>query len=127
MNRKQQQGGRTAPERIGYALLDSLGLLYLPQHTIGGKFIVDAFLPTHGLVIQFDGDYWHGHPVRFPVPDARQRRRISLDRSQDAYMYACGYHVLRFWEIDLKKNLDAVRAALLPFATPPEHSPSARA
>jgi very-short-patch-repair endonuclease len=117
MNTMQQEGRQTEPERIGYALLGELRIDHLPQHTIGGKFCVDAFCPALALVVQFDGDYWHGHPDKFPSPDARQQRRMKLDRSQDAYMAVCGYQVLRLWEHDLKHNLDSVRQRLRPFAT----------
>lgn len=104
MNADQQRGKQTSIERIGYALLDAIGVAYRPQHLVGGKFCVDAFVSEAALVIQFDGDYWHGHPERFPAPDARQRRRIKLDQSQDAYMAACGYRVLRLWEAQLRRD-----------------------
>lgn len=125
MNLKQQQGKRTIPEVIGYALLDELGIPYLPQHLIASKFCVDAFSPSLRLVIQFDGDCWHGHPARFPKPDKRQQRRMKLDRSQDAYMKKCGYHVIRLWETDLKKDPESVKERLLPFATQLTPTPSA--
>lgn len=112
MTAMQQLGRQTEPERIGYTLLDSLPIDYTPQHVIGGKFCVDAFIPDPGVVVQFDGDYWHGHPERFPYPDARQQRRMKLDSSQDAYMKACGYSVIRIWETDLKHNLESVSARL---------------
>jgi very-short-patch-repair endonuclease len=103
-------------ERAGYAMLDALNIEYEQQHPIGGKFCVDAFVPSVGLVIQFDGDYWHGNPDVFPEPDARQRHRMKLDISQDAYMAACGYRVLRLWETHIRKSPeqveDLVRAAL---------------
>jgi very-short-patch-repair endonuclease len=124
MNLEQQKGRQTAPEKIGYALLDALGANYLPQHLIAGKFCVDAFIPSRGVVVQFDGDYWHGNPARFPTLDARQQRRVRLDRSQDAYMAKCGYHVVRLWESDLLKNLAAVRKKLRPFVTPPVPRPA---
>jgi very-short-patch-repair endonuclease len=78
-------------------------------------FCVDAFVPGKGVVIQFDGDYWHANPVLFPNPDARQRRRIPLDKSQDAYMRACGYKVLRLWEGDIRNQRELVIGALLMF------------
>lgn len=112
LNAIQQKGKPTKPEIVGYGILDALGVDYLPQHVIGGKFCVDAFVPDPGTVIQFDGDYWHGHPQRFPEPDARQARRMKLDQSQDAYMAACGFSVIRIWECDLKKNPEAVRQRL---------------
>jgi len=112
MNVKQQRMSPNHIEIAGYAILDGLGVAYEPQHLIGGKFCVDAFLPDHQLVVQFDGDYWHGNPDSFPEPDNRQRKRMKLDISQDAYMSACGYRVVRFWASDITKRPDAVIARL---------------
>lgn len=112
MNQMQQQNKQSSIETIGYALLDRIGILYLPQHLIGGKFCVDAFVPVANIVIQFDGDYWHGNPAKFPTLDARQKKRARLDKSQDKYMLACGYTVLRFWETDIHKHLDSVSTQL---------------
>ena len=112
MNQMQQEGKRTSIEVIGYALLDSLGVSYLPQHLIGEKFCVDAFVPSAKTVIQFDGDYWHCNPLKFTEPDARQKKRLRLDNSQDKYMIACGYAVVRIWETDMHKNLSEVKARL---------------
>jgi very-short-patch-repair endonuclease/endogenous inhibitor of DNA gyrase (YacG/DUF329 family) len=112
MNIAQQGCGRTTIERIGYSILDALNVTYLAQHLLAGKFCVDAFLPAEAVVIQFDGDYWHGHPHRFPQPDPRQQRRIKLDHSQDAYLTACGYTVIRLWESDLKADADAILCRL---------------
>lgn len=118
MNADQQQGKMTEPERIGYAILDEIGVEYLPQHLIANKFCVDAFVPSIGLVIQFDGDYWHFNPAKFQEPDERQRKRMRLDQSQDKYMKACGYAVLRIWESDLRSNPESVREAILHLLPP---------
>lgn len=112
MNKIQQEGKPSSIEVIGYKLLDALGVEYLPQHLIGGKFCVDAFVPSLSIVIQFDGDYWHFNPARFTEPDARQKKRMHLDKSQDKYMQACGYSVIRLWETDLHKNIEQVKERL---------------
>lgn len=117
---KRQANQRTKTpnknEQAGYALLDNLGIRYEPQFIIGGKFCVDAFLPDTKTVIQFDGDYWHGNLNLYPTPDTRQRKRMRLDRSQDAYMAICGFPVIRIWESELKHKPEAIRALLQPFA-----------
>lgn len=94
-------------EMFGYSLLDMLGATYQKQAPLAGKFCVDALFPDASLVVQFDGDYWHGHPVKFPAPDARQRQRIRLDKAQDAYLSVIGYRVLRLWESDIKRHPEA--------------------
>lgn len=118
MNIRQQQLHPNSLERLGYALLDSIGLNYIPQHLIADKFCVDAFAPDTKTVIQFDGDYWHGNLSVFSLLNFRQSRRRKLDSSQDAYLHKCGYTVIRIWESELKKNPDAVKAKLLPLVTP---------
>jgi very-short-patch-repair endonuclease len=113
MNVAQQTGRTTSIERIGYEILDGLSVPYRAQCLIAEKFCVDAFFPEHQLVVQFDGDYWHGNPTRFPSPDKRQQRRIKLDQSQDAYLSKCGIAVIRYWETELKKEPELVRGELL--------------
>jgi very-short-patch-repair endonuclease len=99
-------------EKIGYEILDSIGIEYIRQHLIGDKFCVDAFIPNHNFVVQFDGDYWHGNTDKFPALDARQKKRVQLDKSQDAYMAVCGYKVLRFWEHVINSSPDSVRKSI---------------
>lgn len=122
----QQAGNTNANERRGYRLLGELGVIFLPQHTIAGKFCVDAFVPHANLVVQFDGDYWHSNPALFPDPDARQARRAQLDRSQDAYLTKCGYRVLRLWDSEMKANPGHARAQLLAAIIPPKQRRVAR-
>ena len=113
INADQQSGKTNRLEVAGYKMLDELGFNYKRQYLVGGRFCVDAFIVSVGVVVQFDGDYWHGHPTKFPEPNARQHLRIKLDKSQDAYMLACGYDVFRVWESDMKNRVDHVRSSLL--------------
>jgi G:T-mismatch repair DNA endonuclease (very short patch repair protein) len=112
-------------ESVGYAMLDDLGLAYEPQALLFGKFCVDAWVPSRGLVVQFDGDYWHAHPERFPQPDQRQQRRVKLDRSQDAYMAKAGVKVVRVWECELMRRPEIARARILAAHGSPEYAAEA--
>nr|OAP95124.1 hypothetical protein A4U53_18045 [Rhizobium leguminosarum] len=124
MNVEQAVKKTNKLEMAGYAILDEIGEAYEPQKLMFGKFCVDAIYADLRIVVQFDGDYWHGHPINFPTPDARQARRMNIDRSQDAYFTKAGYTVLRLWESDIKKNRtgavdsvrDTIHAATLPMA-----------
>lgn len=95
----------TSLERAGCALLDALGVEYKTQVLICDKFTVDVLVPSKNLVIQWDGDYWHGFGG---AKDDRQKKCASLDWSQDAYMRKAGYTVLRFWEHEVKKEGESV-------------------
>lgn len=112
MNVRQQTMKVSKLETFGYQILDNLGISYLKQHLIGGKFCVDAFIPEVGLVIQFDGDYWHGNPNSFPELNKRQLRRKKLDLSQDSYMRACGFEVIRLWESTVYKAPNEITGKL---------------
>lgn len=113
MNLMQQKLKTNKVEEAGYSLLDQMGLLYFRQYLIADKFCVDAFFYSASSVIQFDGDYWHGNPDKFPALDERQKRRVRLDKSQDAYMTKCGYKVLRIWETDIKKHPEQTKQRIL--------------
>lgn len=65
------------------------------------KFIVDIRIGS--LIIQADGDYWHGHP-RFKPLTERQKAQQRRDQAQNKYLQACGYKVVRIWESDLTKD-----------------------
>jgi very-short-patch-repair endonuclease len=102
MNQAQQLARITRAEAAGYALLDRLGVEYLRQPSFGGKFTPDAAIPSARLVVQFDGDYWHDRKGTSTEP--RILRRVTLDRSQDAYIRRAGWEVLRLWEGDLRTD-----------------------
>lgn len=111
------RGRVTRAEAAGYALLDSIGVAYERQAVFKGKFTPDATVPDARLVIQFDGDYWHDR--KGTSTEARIRRRVALDRSQDAYIRACGWRVLRLWESDLLKDPEGCTAKITQHLRPP--------
>ena len=107
MNADQSHNFPNRFETQAYSLLDSLEIDYIPQYVINGKFAVDAFVPSKNTIIQFDGDYWHGHNVSYGLLDARQKKRVDLDASQDAYAKSIGFKVVRVWQSDFK-DIDKV-------------------
>lgn len=98
-----------------YEYLDQLGVDFEPQFLVKPKFIVDA-LVGDSIIIQADGDYWHGHP-RFGNLTERQDAQQKRDRAQDKYLKTCGYKVIRIWESDMsfdtvKKSLENIHAII---------------
>jgi very-short-patch-repair endonuclease len=82
-----KRGQETSIETIVYQKLKDWGIIYEKHHTINGKFIVDAFLPDHNIVIEVDGAYWHNLD--------RVRKK---DKAENAYLTKCGYTVIRIPE-----------------------------
>ncbi len=111
MNEKQNKMYPNKFEVAAYSLMDSLGIKYEKQYTINGKFTVDAFVPDKNTVVQFDGDYWHGNPEKYKDFDKRQKKRMALDKSQDAYLETIGIKVIRIWQSDFQ-NTDYVKSVL---------------
>lgn len=92
-------------EILGSKILDKIGVEYKTQVLIGEKFTVDVLIESCNLIIQWDGDYWHGFNGAITK---QQLKRQRLDRSQDAYMLKMGYKILRFWEHEVKKEGERV-------------------
>lgn len=110
-------------------MLDEHGIEYEPQRIFANKFTPDAVIPKARLVVQFDGDYWHDKSGKSAEP--RIIKRAKNDMSQDAYIRACGWEVIRFWESDIKENPDQCAERLneylsRPLGDAPERDPLAR-
>lgn len=68
--------------RFGAALA-AVGLNPLSQHRIG-RWTVDFYFPSHGLAVEFDGEYWHSLP-----------RMIEKDARKTAALQGSGVRLLR--------------------------------
>ena len=113
MTKKQQLGNPTKPEIVLYGILQELDISYEKQYLIANKFCVDSFIHSKNLVIQADGDYWHGNSAKFSTLDKRQSKRVGLDNSQDAYLKKIGLSVLRLWESQLMKEREMCKQLIL--------------
>jgi len=70
-----------------------LGYKFIRQQPIGW-YIADFYCATASLVIEIDGD---SH-------DLKQK----YDEDRDRYLKSLGINVLRFHDLDVKKNIDGV-------------------
>jgi len=118
-NRKK---GPNKLELLGRQILLNEDIIFEEQILIADKISVDVLIPDKKIIIQWDGDYWHGHPSKLKngIPDLRQQKRMNLDKSQDAYLRKCGFTVLRFWEhevIEEMKNNNGIIKERLRLAT----------
>ena len=84
----------TSIEKKVYETLKEMGLLFETQKLINGKFIVDAYLPDFNLIIEADGEYWHGID-----------KTVKKDKAENAYLTKCGYKLLRLTEKEIMNNM----------------------
>lgn len=106
---QNKKKGLNKLELAGNTILDELNLSYSNQVLIGERFTVDVLLNDYKVIIQWDGDYWHGlKKDKNGNLDVRQQKRVNLDKSENAYFKKCGYVILRFWEHEVLKNRESV-------------------
>lgn len=91
----------TKPELLCKSILEEIGIEAEYQVEIKSRFIVDFRIGN--IILQVDGEYWHGHPRFEPLTD-RQITQRKKDAAQDKYLTACGYRIVRVWENDITKE-----------------------
>lgn len=96
-------------------MLDMLKIEYHSQFFIsvdGNTVSYDFKLKDSPLLIEMDGDYWHGGPgVDIHVPFVNEV--TEKDKLKDELALQRGFRVLRFWGSDILNNPQQVIAQLL--------------
>lgn len=62
------------------------------------------FILKRNLLVEIDGDYWHGNPKFFNELNKYQKYVKENDLSKNIIAENFGYNIIRFWENDLKEN-----------------------
>lgn len=72
---------------------------------IENKYRCDIFIPSKKLVIECDGDYWHGNKQIFKNEQLSERilNQRKLDHQRTLQLISKGYNVIRLWEQEIKK------------------------
>ncbi|MHA1912430.1 MAG: DUF559 domain-containing protein, partial [Candidatus Kariarchaeaceae archaeon] len=74
-------------------------------------FVGDVVFPNHKVVVECDGCYWHGCKQCKPwlnkeIKDTRILRNIERGKRKDGVLKQEGWMVLRFWEHEIKENVE---------------------
>lgn len=85
----------TTIERILQSELNKNNILYKKHVPILGICQPDIVFPEKKVVVFVDGDYWHNLP-----------KRIESDKRQNIILKENGWEVLRFWEHEIKNNIN---------------------
>lgn len=111
MARVRGKGNKSTEGKVE-ATLATVGLTGWEKHPqdVPGK--PDFFFRDHRLVVFVDGCFWHACPVcarRTPTARAEfWRKKIDENRRRDnrkrRRLRRQGYHVMRVWEHDLRKD-----------------------
>lgn len=80
--------------------LDDFGVEYEYQSVIRG-FLCDFFIPSKKIVIEADGDYWHGNEKIFPVLTPLQLKNIDIRNRKRSAMKWIGVRLIEVWESEM--------------------------
>ncbi len=108
------RGKNTKPELAFRKALYAAGYRYrIDYKKLIGK--PDILLKKYKTAVFIDGEYWHGHNWSARKPKvktnrefwiAKIERNMQRDREVNAELQRLGYTVFRFWETEIKKELD---------------------
>lgn len=102
-----QYGTSKLEEDFAREFLDKLGIKYIYQFEAKdiGRFF-DFYAIDENLIIEIDGDYWHGNPEKYDKEKLKghQKRAQRVDEHKTKWALLHGIPILRFWESDIRKN-----------------------
>ncbi len=115
------RGKNTKPELAFRKALYAAGYRYRVDYKkLIGK--PDILLKKYKTAIFIDGEYWHGHNWQERKPKiktnrdfwvAKIERNMQRDREVNQELERLGYKVFRFWETEIKKELDRCLSEVL--------------
>ena len=96
----------TAIEQIIEAELKKRNIRFIAHQSMFGVCQPDIVIPSHKIVIQCDGDWWHANPKIYSRDKLTkiQQNNIRRDRYQDAIFNGSGWRVIRLWGSEIKEN-----------------------
>lgn len=107
----QKYGTSKLEEDFAKNFLDKLGVKYVYQFEAKdiGRFY-DFYLPSHNLIIEVDGGYYHSDPrvVDENKLNPMQKHNKRVDEYKDKWALAHGIPIMRIWEKDIREAPDKV-------------------
>lgn len=108
---RQKYGTSKLEEDFAKSFLDKLGVKYVYQFEAKdiGRFY-DFYLPSHNLIIEVDGGYYHSDPrvVEEGKLNPMQKHNKRVDEYKDKWALAHGIPIMRIWEKDIREAPDKV-------------------
>ena len=106
-----------APTKIELKInefLTSLNLKFKQNKRLNG-FLVDFYLFDYDIVIECDGDYWHGNPKFYNEKTLNnvQLKNIERDYRKNIMLTENKIKYLRLWEHDIHINFEYVKESII--------------
>jgi very-short-patch-repair endonuclease len=94
---------RTSIEIFTEFILNENNIENISQYNYKG-FSFDFYLPKENILIECDGDYWHGYGKLDEELDDTQKRSRKNDKIKNKLAKSANIKLLRFWEHEIHKE-----------------------
>jgi very-short-patch-repair endonuclease len=109
-------GKKTDIESLFEDILQELEIPYQLKFRIYDKEKIDFWFKEYdflilntNILIEVDGDYWHGNKKIFEQLSDFQKSVQENDKIKEMFAKKNGYEIVRFWGSDIKKNYEEVK------------------
>ena len=109
------EGGFSLSSKIEKEFIEKcikpLGIKFTTQHYIKDlHHYCDVYIPEKNVVIEFQGDYWHGNPKKYEKEELSefQLEKVKKDESLREYCKNNGIRLVEIWESDYNRDIDGV-------------------
>jgi len=97
----------TEPELKMKEILNELNIPFEHQFRLGNR-LFDFHILNTNILIEVDGDYWHGNPKIYSKLSKRQEENKQRDIIKEQLVEENKYILLRFWQSDILKNKEKI-------------------
>lgn len=106
---KSMASKMTAPEKKFEKMMKKMGVKCEAQKILN-DVIYDFYLPDHNVLVEIDGDYYHGNPKVYQEGDLNhmQIKNKKNDLYKDSLAKGLGYGLERIWEKDINEKYRTV-------------------
>ena len=87
------------------------GVDFIHQYKFMNKFMCDFCFPQQKVIVEVNGDFWHGNPKKYSDQaklHPHQIKGIGRDKSKKAYITTVdnrSWIFLSFWESEIKEDV----------------------
>lgn len=108
----EQRVHKTGIEKIIENLLKENNINYKYSFILENRQF-DFCLLDYNIIIECDGDYWHGNPKFYPILTEQQKMKQKDDLIKTNIAKENNFFVFHFWEYDINNNLDNIKKQIL--------------
>lgn len=96
-------------KKFAKEFLEKLGIKYEEQFEAKDiKRFYDFYLPDYQVIIEIDGDFYHGYGKVHEEKNPMQKRNARVDEIKNEWAALHGYPLIRIWEHDINENPEKV-------------------